>query len=263
MYNLTLVNLSADARTAAANDGGAVELKGISAEELQTLLDNFCGLDAVQNVTADPEIRIQSRHESYLVRTGQKKLFLYDVLNREAPAQVLTPAQVIAELDGSAMASRTSAPFMFARAAVDEPALVVSAPPRDGVNLMRVAVMLVLIAALSGAIHFVRPTDETDTAAGQLVPPDPTEQHGLQLALAGVYMTGAQPGQHGIVLTSTGELKLFEVNSQTAPGVVYAKGRLGRIGPKLALATDQPGGTIQIADNDTLVYCGETYRRIP
>ncbi|MBI3885628.1 MAG: hypothetical protein HY302_07865 [Opitutae bacterium] len=263
MYNLTLVNLSADARTAAANDGGAVELKGISGEELQTLLDNFCGLDAVQNVTTDPEIRIQSRHESYLVRTGQKKLFLYDVLNREAPAQVLTPAQVIAELDGSAMASRTSAPFPFARAVADETASVVSAPPRDVVNLARVAVMLVFIAALLGGVRLVRPTDETDTAAGQLVPPDPTEQRRLQLALAGVFMTGAQPGQHGIVLTSTGGLKLFEVNSRTAPGVVHAKGRLGRIGPKLALATDQPGGIIRIADNDTLVYCGETYRRIP
>jgi hypothetical protein len=76
-------------------------------------------------------------------------------------------------------------------------------------------------------------------------------------------MTGTQPGQHGIVLTTTGELRLFELRAVDAPRVVRATGELGRVGPTLCLATDQPGGLITVPDRDTLVYCGETYKRIP
>lgn len=264
MYNVTFINLSADARTAAANDGVNPERRGVAPEELRVLLDNFCELDAVQNVTADPEIRIQTRHENYLVRTGQKKLFLYDVLNREAPAQVLTPAEVIAELDGSAMAARSTAPFMFARmAAIEEPVLAAVAPPRAELNLPRLIAMLALAAVLLGAIIYLRTAGETSSASVHLTPVESTELDGLRAALAGVYMTGSQPGQHGIVLTTTGELKLFEVNALAAPGVVYARGELGRSGAKLFLATNQPGGLIEVVDNDALIYCGETYRRIP
>ena len=38
---------------------------------------------------------------------------------------------------------------------------------------------------------------------------------------------------------------------------------LGRLGPKLCLATNQPGGFIEVTGRDTLVYCGEIYQRIP
>ena len=264
MYNLTLINLSADARTAAINEGGNIELKGVSAVDLRALLETFCEIDAVQNVTADPEIRIKTRHETYLVRTGQGKLFLYDVLDREAPAQVLTPEQTIAELDGSAMAERTVAPFMMAGMAsyaAREPEPI--AAPRDALNLPRVIVMAVIALGLGGAIIYLRGPDGVDHASMHFAPPEPAEQDALWSSLAGVYMTGAQPGQHGIVLTTTGELKFFEVNARAAPGVVYAKGELVRSGQKLFFTTDQPGGLIEVVDYDALLYCGETYQRIP
>jgi hypothetical protein len=76
-------------------------------------------------------------------------------------------------------------------------------------------------------------------------------------------MTGTQPGQHGIVLTTTGELRLFELRAVDAPRLVRATGELGHVGRTLCLATDQPGGLITITDRDTWVYCGETYKRIP
>jgi hypothetical protein len=91
----------------------------------------------------------------------------------------------------------------------------------------------------------------------------PAESAELQLSLPGVYMTGNQPGQHGIVFLTNGELKLFELSARTAPRLVYASGKLGRAGTQLAVATDQPGGSIMVTDRDTLVYCGEVYRRIP
>ena len=264
MYNLTLINLSADVRSAAINEGGNIELKGVSAEDLRALLETFCEIDAVQNVTADPEIRIKTRHETYLVRTGQGKLFLYDVLDREAPAQVLTPEQTIAELDGSALAGRTVAPFMMpglAAYAAQEPEPI--AAPRDALNLPRAIVMAVIALSLGGAIFYLQEPKFSRAEMALFKPAETAELSALRASLAGVYMTGAQAGDHGIVLSTTGELKLFEVNARAAPGVVYASARIGRSGDKLVLATNQPGGLIEVQDGGSLIYCGETYWRIP
>lgn len=264
MYNLTLINLSADARTAAINEGGNIELKGVSAEDLRALLETFCAIDAVQNVTADPEIRIKTRHENYLVRTGQGKLFLYDVLNREAPAQVLTPEQTVAELDGSAMAERTVAPFMMpgmAAYAAREPEPI--AAPRDALNLPRVIVMAVIALGLGGAIFYLQEPIFSRAEPALFKPSEAAELSALRASLAGVYMTGIAAGHHGIVLSTTGELKLFEMNARAAPGVVYASARVGRSGDKLILATNQPGGLIEVSGDGALLYCGEIYRRIP
>ena len=67
-YNITLVNLSADARTAEISLV-TIDRPGLAPEELQVLLENFAALDAVQNVTADPEIRVQSRRERFPTST--------------------------------------------------------------------------------------------------------------------------------------------------------------------------------------------------
>jgi hypothetical protein len=85
----------------------------------------------------------------------------------------------------------------------------------------------------------------------------------LQPALIGVYLTGNQPGQHGIAFLTAGEFKLIELTALTAPRVVRASGQLGRVGSQLVLATDQPGGLVEISGHGTLVYCGEVYRRVP
>jgi hypothetical protein len=111
MYNVTLVNLAADARSAAVSLD-RIERRDVSDEDVRRLLQGFCEIDPVENAAVDPEIRVQVRQESYLIRTGQKKLILYDALNRDAPGQMLTVEQVMAELDGTAMAARTAALFV-------------------------------------------------------------------------------------------------------------------------------------------------------
>ena len=259
-YNITLVNLSADAR-AAEISLVTIDRPGLSPEELQVLLENFSALDAVQNVTADPEIRVQSRRESYLIRTGQKKLFLYDALNRESPAQVLTVPQVLAELDGTAAAGRTVAPFMFSRPAEAGADSLAATPARPaGAELKALLILAAVAAVLWAVLTFLRATDAERPA---LSPIDASELASLRASLPGVYMTGPLPGQHGIVVSDSGDLKIFQVNAQEAPSVIYATWEAGRIAGKLALATNQPGGRIEVVDRDTLVYCGENYLRIP
>jgi hypothetical protein len=264
MYNVTLINLAADARSTAV-DLERIERPGVADEELRRLLQNFCEIDAVENAAADPEIRVQVRQESYLIRAGQEKLVLYDVLNRELPGHSLTVAEVMAELDGTAIAARTTPILVPVQAgpgagAALEPA--VSPPAARPSPLRLIALAAVACALLGGHIllRLLSGAEETPVAFRRM---DAAEAAGLQATLAGVYMTGTQPGQHGIVLTTTGELRLFELRAVDAPRLVHATGELGRVGPTLCLATDQPGGLITMPDRDTWVYCGETYKRIP
>jgi hypothetical protein len=80
--------------------------------------------------------------------------------------------------------------------------------------------------------------------------------------LAGVYLTGSGPGEHGIVVSDSGELRLFEFAANGPPRMVHATAKPGRSDARLALATDQPGGLIIVTSDDALLYCGQTYTRL-
>ncbi len=170
--------------------------------------------------------------------------------------------EIMAELDGSALAARTAS-------AVQSPAAgpaTVSAPPFPSAPGMASSVPRLIVMGLVACL-FLGAIIRLKKGEGDIPvlfrPVAPAEVAELQSSLAGVYMTGNQPGQHGIVFIAADDLKLFELSALGAPRVVYASGKLGRVGRQLALATDQPGGLIEVTDRDTLVYCGEIYRRVP
>jgi hypothetical protein len=262
MYNVILVNLSADARSVAAHSH--VEQRDLGNDALRTLLGNFCEIDPIENAAAEAEIRVQVRHESYLIRTGQKKLIIYDTRNRELPGQIFTVEQVMNELDGSAAAARNQA-IMLARAEADpgETATMVPVVAAPAANKPRLAGLVIIAGLLLGAILYLAAPSVAEAPPAEFTAVENTEAAGLQASLTGVYLTGNEPGQHGIVVTGPGELKLFELDAVEAPRVVYAGYKLGRVGPKLCLATDQPGGIIEITAEGALLYCGELYQRIP
>jgi hypothetical protein len=263
MYDVSLINLTADARSA-ADSLVNIERSGLTGEELKILLQSFSEVDAVENAVAAPEIRVKVRGESYLIRTGQKKLMLYDVLHRELPALVLTLEEALAELDGSASATRNaSAPRPPGAEFGESPAPPLPVHPVETAHRPRVITMAAVVFILFGAMIYLQRENGAVAAPASFHPVPPDESAALQSSLTGVYMTGNQPGHHGIVFINAREIKLFELSGATAPRVVYASGELGRVGSQLALATDQPGGLIEVSDHDTLVYCGEAYRRIP
>ncbi len=264
MYSVALVNLSPDARAVAAH--AHVELRDVPPDALRALLRNFCEIDPIENALGDTEIRVNVRHEKYLLRTEQKKLILYDVYHRELPAQMLTVEQAMVELDGTAAAARSES-ILQARleagpVAPPGPELPVAAPPPVASKPRVIALSLAAGLLLVAIIYLAAPFAAGGPPAG-FVPIAASELEQAQTALIGVYLTGSEPGQHGIVVTGPGELKLFELGAVEAPRVVYAGYRLGRIGPKLCLATDQPGGVIEVTAEGNLVYCSETYLRIP
>ncbi len=262
-YHVSLLNLDANMRPAAGSLA-TIERPEISESDLRTLLLTFCEIDAVENAVAEPEIRVRVRNESYRILTGQKKLMFYDAIRRELPALVLTVEEAMAELNGSAPAARNAAVLQYSEVApgetVTQPAPVY---PVEKASKPRLVVLGAMAVALLCAMVYVQPGKDRTNAPASFHPITPAEAAELQTSLTGVYMTGNQPGQHGIVFNTAADLKLFELGALAAPRVVYASGMLGRTGSHLALATDQPGGLIKVTDHDTLTYCGEIYRRIP
>lgn len=268
MFHVTVVNLSRTARTP-IEGGGPTDLGNLSASELISLLEGFIEVDPVENMKAEPEVRVQNRRNRFIVRTGQKKLFLQDARNLAEPAYVLTTSEIIAELDGSAEAKRTAAPFPTAQRAEEssasgDPGSGVALPPRPPEREPSFPwIPLLLVLLLGGYIGYTQWTGRVGGAAPALAPLTTAERLAEDAAFTGVYMTGAEPGQHGLVILGDGKLKLFRVNAQAAPGVVYGTYQIGRLDGKLHLATDQPGRLIKVIDRQSLEYSGEIYKRIP
>lgn len=264
MYNVTLVNLTADARAVAPH--AHVDLRAAGSDTLQSLLRNFCEIDPIENSAADTEIRVQVRNDSYLIRTEQRKFILYDARNRELPGQIFTVEQVMAELDGTAAAARNQG-ILLARAGAGpaETAMVAGpvSPPAETPNHPRLIGLVVTAGVLLAAIVYLAAPFAAGGSPAGFSAVDSGERAGLEAALTGVYLTGNEPGQHGIVVTGPRELKLFELGAVEAPRVIYVSYQLGRVDAILCLATDQPGGLIEVRADRSLVYCGEVYQRIP
>ncbi|MDO8541641.1 MAG: hypothetical protein Q7S40_14485 [Opitutaceae bacterium] len=263
MYHITLINLAPNAGSADA-EAPRIDRRGVHADEMRNLLEKFCAIDPVENANVEPEIRVQVRRESYLLRVGQKKLILYDVLNREAPGHILSVDEVMAELDGSASAARSMPPWrdLSAGLAASEPAEPGLAHHQAPINVPRRIGLAALAGALLIAVGYVRLSSPAVALAGAYVPLAAADAHATGRTLAGVYLTGTEAGQHGIVVSATRELRLFEMRGLEPPRVVNGSFEPVRLGPSLALATDQPGGLILVRDPDTLLYCGETYARV-
>lgn len=263
MYNVTLVNLAADARSVAIY--AHHELRDAKPDALRALLANFSEIDPIENSAADTEIRVQVRHESYLIRTEQKKLILYDTRNRELPGQIFTLEQVMTELDGTAAAARNQAiqPARTEAGTGEIAARMVVVAPAESPNMPRLAGLVVTAGLLLGAIIWLAAPSPADGAPAGFTAAESGERAGLETSLTGVYLTGNEPGQHGIVLGGTGELKLFELGVVEAPRIIHVSYELGRVEAKLCLATNQPGGLIEVQANGNLLYGGEVYQRIP
>ncbi len=186
MYHVVLINLTSDARAVAGD--AQVELRDMSPAALGGLLRNFCEIDPIENAAGDTEIRVQVRHEKYLLRTEQKKLIFYDVNRRDLPAQMLGVEQVMVELDGSAAAARTQS-ILQARAEAGPvaagPVLPVSAPPPAPASRSRViALSLAAGLLLVAIIWLAAPAGDGGSPPG-FVPVESAERDQLLVGVAG------------------------------------------------------------------------------
>jgi hypothetical protein len=261
MYKTTLVNLAADASRATL-ELGRKSVGELTKPAALLLLNRFLALDPLQNFEADPEIIFESRRRKRLVRLSAGKLCLYDPSNSLAVALVLSPDEILAELD-NAGPPPNSLPTLTARQAAPlrltaPPVLLALLRPVQRASLATLAIGLasyLLVAWFPGA---------SPVTAARFTPLVEDQAYADQLArLAGVYLTGNRPGDHGIVVGADGALKIFELNGASAPSLIRDTIRLGHIDGHLAGLTNQPGGALGLTGINSLIYCGESYRRVP
>jgi hypothetical protein len=264
MFRTTLVNLSPDA-TQASPDFGPRSLGTQSRDEVRALLEQFRTLDAVANAKADPEILLETRREKHLIRTGQNRLYLYDPRDALAPALVLSVDEIIAELDGTAAAARTRAPFVAAAAPADEgPTPVRLPPPRTTLrSFHRLALGLIAVCSASYLVFALSFTDADSPPDEFQLLADEASSERARTELSGVYMTGTNPGAHGVALAADGKLKLFQNNDEGAPSLIRDTYRVGKLGTQIAVRGTSTKVTLRFESAGLLTTGGETYRRVP
>jgi len=248
-------------------DGRPVATEGpqvlgkIGEQELRALFETFRELDPTQNFQGEPSISVRYRGARFSILTSQRRLLLYDLNKRDQPALSLEPEELLAELDGSAAEARaaqlraTYAPFPLE----EEPAYV--PPPTQPRKFPGVLSALTAAAVLCTTLLFAL----TDSAKAPLkaIPLEDSAAIALKRkAVAGVYLTGQNQGDHGLVLNEDGSLKLFHIFAELPPGLIFDEYQPALIEGHPCLVTTQPGGIIRIIDGDTLVYSDETYTRV-
>jgi hypothetical protein len=143
------------------------------------------------------------------------------------------------------------------------PEETVSIPVREPESRPWPVGLIALVLLLGGYIAYAEIARQPGESQPALAPLTSAERVAEDSALTGVYVTGSEPGQHGIVILGDGKLKVFQINAQAAPGTVYGTYRLGRLDGKVCLTTDLSGGLIKVPGREALEFCGETYKRVP
>jgi hypothetical protein len=92
---------------------------------------------------------------------------------------------------------------------------------------------------------------------------DPQEQEHYRADLAGVYLTGQLPGDHGIALATDGTMKLVQLNAQGTPSLILDTFRVGRIDGELSVLGLQSTMPVRVTGRNTLSFGGENYQRLP
>ena len=234
-----------------------------------TLLDQFSRLDALENAKSEPEIVLETRRFKFVVRTGQGRLHLYDPRNPLEPAVVLTAAEVVAELDGTADAARS--------ASLSRPPIPIAEPPEAEIMYVpkppaalavlrlwhRLAFASVAFVCLAYLGYPLVNADRAPTSNVGMEPiTDEAEITRHRGELAGVYMAGSQPGDHGIALSADGNLLLFQLNSNSPPSRLQDTFRFGQVGHTLCVLGSQPETVIQVSGKLRLTFAGESYERL-
>jgi hypothetical protein len=178
---------------------------------------------------------------------------------------VLNADEVVAELDGSAAAARTRAPFPPPAPLAEATIASTPAPSPQAArtNPLRLTLGLTSLA-LASYLGFAMLSDRSPSPSENFeLFGDLRESEAKRTAVSGVYMTGQNPGDHGIALVSDGTMKLFQLNADGPPSLIRDRFKMGRIDGQLAALGTETAAKIRFTGPEQLTYGGEIYRRLP
>ncbi len=264
MIRTTLVRLDAHAAHASPDFGTKV-LGELSPDQVLILLREFSRIDPVDNIDADPEIVLETPQGTRVVHTIQGGLQVSDPAIPGGRENLLGAEEIVDRLRaGDQPDPRANLPEPSAHR---EDALVYVPPATTAFTLLRPfprAALAVLALGLAGYLAYPA------LQAAAFAPHDSIVAIGnageiaaLRDELAGVYLTGTQPGNHGIALNADGTMKIFQINSQNrAPSFIADTYRFGRIAGVVCAIGRQINEPIRTDGRNRLSFGGEIYARI-
>jgi hypothetical protein len=255
MFRVSTVHLSADAATADPTLA-ATELGEVSRDTLLTLLGRLRELDASHLVDAEPHLLVTSRAGRFIVRTGRKKLFLYDARDNVQPYAELTPEEIVALLEREHV---TAAPWSANEG--NAPAEAAHAARRAAPHTGIAATILIAGLALNGyTLYSVFYTESVNAPPLVTLLTEPTDIVARTNSVVGTYMTGDKPGDRTIAVQADGRVNFSELGSSNVLLNNRDTYKVGKRGEKFCLSTAE-SGVIEIIDSDTLLYYRDVYKR--
>jgi len=261
MIRTTFENFDPDTGKASLEIGER-RLGELEKARLVELLVRFRSVDPIENVEAEPRISLETRRQKRIVTTGIGRLYVHDPRNRLAPMVVMTPEEIIGEIDGSTALERSRLLAERCRKLIASRVFLPKPPPPDSPQRTRFQIALSLIALLL-ATYCLYPyfTSHRESPMAYEAITDPKLIESYSQELAGVYLTGSQPGHHGITIGVAGTLTLFQLNDRAEPSLLRDRYQFVRVDGQICLQGTLPGGLLRPLRNRTLSYAGEFYQR--
>lgn len=249
MIAVTTVNLTPDLRTAQP-DLGACDFGQVDDGQLIVLLQRFREIDAVQNHDAEPHVLVAGPAGKFIVRTNNRKLFLYSAHDTSQPGVELDAAAI-----ADAAKSLPLAPAPSLSSSDD------SAPlrrrTRNGAAVSILAAGLLLNGYTVYSFFYI---DDINRPPPVQLLTNESEIASRRHAAAGRYFTGRAEGDRIIEIDAAGNVRFLRLTAAGEQLETSDSFRIGHLDSKLCLATTD-NGVIELQNIDTLVYYRDTYRR--
>lgn len=276
-FHVTLHHLSPDAKTvgvAFTNE----QLLDVTPAQLRTLLQSLSR--AASRITiyepATPEIRIKTDRSAFIVRTRHRRLCLVGWEAR-LRGEEHTIGHILSTVTGATTepfaangeADRTgSNPPMGSRSPIStasNPPFPVAKPeveaPGGIPRWAKIASLAALIVGFNATTIYLVFYRTGPTLAPQSTPIAEFETGALLAKAAGEYETGGLEGDRRLVIEPGGNVRVAKYGPERA--ILQETNRTakgGTVKGKVMLITSDPA-TIEVKDQDTVVYFGTTYKR--
>jgi hypothetical protein len=255
MFRVSTVHLSADAATADPKLG-TTELGEVSRASLRELLARLREVDESQIVDAEPHLVVTSPAGRFIVRTGRKKLFLYDARDSAQPYAELSAEEIVVLLERERV---TRAPWPADEA--NPPPETAPAARRAAPHRGIAATILVAGLALNGyTLYSVFYTESVNVPPVVTLLTAPADIVARTNAVVGTYTTGDKPGDRTITVKADGSVNFSQLGSTNVLLNNSDTYKVGKRDDKFCLSTVE-SGVIEIVDSDTVLYYRDVYKR--
>lgn len=255
-FNVTTRHLSPDGRTAGSSFG-EVRLTGLGRRELRSMLEALAAVAPTVEYPTAPEMRITSGDQQFLIQVRDGRL-RYSSWAVRAGGCDLPPAQILEAITG-----REDEPVAKA-----SPVVVAAAPRAPATEGRRTGMLAVLVAGvvIANVVTAVMLFSPEPALPAELLPEhqvlDPQAGRRHFERAVGTYETGRQEGDRRLIVRRDGTVLWARYGPKQAvleelPLTAQAAESRGRP----AFLTSQ-GVLIEVRDPLTLVYMGDTYRRV-